>query len=524
MKIPFFFSDPWFEFRNANGSSPLNTKDVELLHNYAIQYLAIEKYKSGKTQFWNSAGPLVAIKPKLVAYLEGIDFRLKLLEEKPRLDFDKITTNVTVRGLFKIYQKHKSYQSQETKPQRIELAMDAVQCRVYGECSRAFAEKIDDSSEENIKALAALAVMELQFMHGCTVEWSRRDGEGGAAAGAASSSPQVLTSGSQGDDDDDEGHGGSGEGADAAGIDEFDFTQINCDKILTTVDWSTLDYGDATEFVTYRECLALATVFFLCEVLGDKFPKLRDQVHAGWMHAIKEPISLDLLIDPPSEIDFEFTDEEEEWRCQAMQLFVGEMPEEKREALGITLVHLEMLKLEPQKPVVSPNPCHDALPSAATLPAADGSSLPQASRSKATKTGRATPTATAASRAAASPAAASGVGDRPPPRKRGAAAAPAHGDASASPAASAARHTRKKVPPSPPPPTTITIFLAPTPTPTPSPSLRLPNLSYTPIFSAQLGKSGPPRARYRVHGRGCGPQPGQQVTVRCSPQAQRHRK
>ena len=394
--------------------------------------------------------------------------------------------------------------------------MDELECRAYGECSRAFAKDIDDSSEKNINALAALAVMELRFMHGCTVDWSRRDGEGGTAAGAASSSSQVLTSGSQHDDGEgsnDEGDGSNHESRDA---EEFDFTKIDCNQILTTVDWSVLDYADATEFVTCRECLALATVFFLCEELGDKFPELRDQVHAGWMHAIKEPISLDLLLEPPDEIQVKYNDEEEEWQCEAMQLFVAEMTEVKREELGITHEHLEMLNIDPPR-AVSPNPCHDALPSAVTIYAADGSSLPQPSHPKGPK-GRTTGRAPAASRtaAAASPAAtASGIGDRQPPRKRGTAAAPARGDASASPAVSAARHTkRKKVPPPPP---SLSLPL-PLPLPLhPSGSLS----SHTPP-SCPL-QSGPPRARYRVRGRR-GAEPGQQVTVRCLPQAQRHRK
>jgi hypothetical protein len=132
LKIPFSFSDPWFEFRNAHGSSPLNTKDVELLHNYAIQYL--KKFKGRKTPYWNSTGPLVAIKPKLIAYLEGIDFRLKLLEETPRLEFAKTTTSVTVKGLFSVHNKSKT--NQGCSPQAVchwadvEAGQPRVACRV----------------------------------------------------------------------------------------------------------------------------------------------------------------------------------------------------------------------------------------------------------------------------------------------------------------------------------------------------------------------------------------------------------
>ena len=70
----------WFEFRNEEGEGPaaLSLKDIELIHNYGLKYLAEGKFTAS---YWTSASPLVAIKPKFEAYLKGIDHRTNLLKE-----------------------------------------------------------------------------------------------------------------------------------------------------------------------------------------------------------------------------------------------------------------------------------------------------------------------------------------------------------------------------------------------------------------------------------------------------------
>jgi hypothetical protein len=39
----FFLSDPWFEFRNDNGSVPISLKELEFIHYYALKFLAERK-------------------------------------------------------------------------------------------------------------------------------------------------------------------------------------------------------------------------------------------------------------------------------------------------------------------------------------------------------------------------------------------------------------------------------------------------------------------------------------------------
>ncbi len=49
--------------------------------------------------------------------------------------------------------------------------MDKDLCKQYEKMSKEALESIDKSAEANIDHLAALAVMELQFMRGCGIGW-----------------------------------------------------------------------------------------------------------------------------------------------------------------------------------------------------------------------------------------------------------------------------------------------------------------------------------------------------------------
>ncbi len=74
--------------------------------------------------------------------------------------------------------------------------MDKQLCKLYGESSRDFSRNIDPHAKQNIELLANLAVMELQFMHGCALDW--RASSGGAAVSTCS---RILNAGENGDDD-----------------------------------------------------------------------------------------------------------------------------------------------------------------------------------------------------------------------------------------------------------------------------------------------------------------------------------
>jgi hypothetical protein len=78
-----------FDFRNANGDSPITVADMVQLHNYAIAYLAHDKIPptTGAISFWNSPTVIAALKPRYTEYLQAIDYRLKILKETPRNNF-----------------------------------------------------------------------------------------------------------------------------------------------------------------------------------------------------------------------------------------------------------------------------------------------------------------------------------------------------------------------------------------------------------------------------------------------------
>ena len=119
----------------------------------------------------------------------------------------------------------------------------------------------------------------------------------------------------EGDDDDgdDRGDISVNAGSEADDDQAVDFEKIDVDSLLDERVFENLDYPDHENFLARRESLAMATLFFLSADLGHKFPKLKDQVYAGWHAKFKKPISMDQLLDPPSEIldACKFTEDED---------------------------------------------------------------------------------------------------------------------------------------------------------------------------------------------------------------------
>jgi hypothetical protein len=186
----------------------------------------------------------------------------------------------------------------------IELIMDEGTCGVYGDGSRAMAQKIDDHSKENIEALVALAVMELQFFRGCDVEWKTKDDK--------TPSQAALSDGADDRDDDEEDEN------------EFDFTRIDSTDVLSDETLKELRYPNPDKFVKRRECFALAMLMFLSEDLSCKLADLSGQVHAGWKKAFGKPIDFEQILNIPDALKtaFEFTEEEQDWLEGTVKYFV----------------------------------------------------------------------------------------------------------------------------------------------------------------------------------------------------------
>ena len=334
----FFLSDPWFEFRNDNGSVPISLKELEFIHNYALKFLAERKFKD---PFWSSAAPLSAIKPKFQAYLEGIDHRWKILQETPRTKAKSGQDTFAVKGFFKEYNPGENYQKQTNHLIPIDLLMDKGTCTLYKDCSKEVAKKMDAHDKPAIEALVTLAVMELQFMHGCDVDWNAGD-------------DAALSPGRSDDNNDEESHGGGEDGDDgdagSANANEdrtLDFASIDSTDVLSDEVWNDLDYPNPDEFVKCRESFALAILMFLSEDLSCKFPKLSGQVHAGWKKAFGGPVTFEQLVDRPEKNSTMFNEDEEEWCKATINHFVSDMNAEQVEELGITdeqLVSLEIPK------------------------------------------------------------------------------------------------------------------------------------------------------------------------------------
>ena len=244
------------------------------VHNYALAYLGHKKYppSPGAKSFWDQPSVIVAIKAKYVEYLKAIRHRAKLLKKTPRNNSkDTSVKTVVQEGLFKDFDTRFHYFSQTTENQEIPLAMDRALRKQYKKMSKEALENIDKSEEANIEHLVSLAVIELQFMHGCGIGW-------GPSGGGGQQASQTLNDGEKGDDDDSSGSE-KGESHDAEAV---DFEKIDVDSLLDERVFESLDYPDHENFLARRESLAMATLFFLSADLGHKFPKLKDQVHAGW--------------------------------------------------------------------------------------------------------------------------------------------------------------------------------------------------------------------------------------------------
>ncbi len=72
------------------------------MHNYAIAYLAHKKFPpaAGAKSFWDHPSVIAAIKPKYVEYLQAIAYRLEILKETPRNNFNDTIVKTVQEGLY----------------------------------------------------------------------------------------------------------------------------------------------------------------------------------------------------------------------------------------------------------------------------------------------------------------------------------------------------------------------------------------------------------------------------------------
>jgi len=305
---------------------------------------------------------LGAIKPKYLAYLDSIDHRLKVLKETPRIKpkDDKSNTNIFVKGFFKEYDPAKSFQKQITTDVEIQLSMDDGMRALYGDCSRDVAQnmkkRVHDSvqAEANLEALVSLAVMELQFIHGCNIDWEVKAISAGLSPGKESDDEE----GGNNDEEDGDGDKGNDDdgGCEVRG-EVLDFASIDSTDVLSEGIWSELVYPDPNEFVKFRESFAMAMLMFFSEDLTCKFPALSGQVFEGWKRAFGGPITFEQLVNRPDAISTMFTNEEEDWFGETIHHFVSEMNGERMEELGITDEQLDALRISrPTQPKVKTTP------------------------------------------------------------------------------------------------------------------------------------------------------------------------
>ena len=146
--------------------------------------------------------------------------------------------------------------------------MDKDLCVLYGEASKTFAQHKDAIGKEKIEDLVNLCVRELQFMHGCDVDWNQ------PAGGAAASQAAVLQPALDGDDDDAGANAGGANGTSDPEDDEdepMDFASIDPADAVDSCRWDKWDYTDPSQFVQRRESFAVTILFFFMRLCNKGF-------------------------------------------------------------------------------------------------------------------------------------------------------------------------------------------------------------------------------------------------------------
>jgi hypothetical protein len=101
-------------------------------------------------------------------------------------------------------------------------------------------------------------------------------------------------------------------------------------------DWRQFAYPVPSHFVPrFRECHAMALMFFFDDELAAKFPELCGQINAGWQAHYKRPINLDDVLAPPRSGENGYDDEELTWLYQTARFYVSKMTVEQRAEKGI---------------------------------------------------------------------------------------------------------------------------------------------------------------------------------------------
>jgi hypothetical protein len=96
-----------------------------------------------------------------------------------------------------------------------------------------------------------------------------------------------------------------------------------------------MQFSPDIEFTKNQAYHAAAILFFHHPELPDKFPQLKDSLHAGWMACFKHPMSYEELLRPPSVGESAYNEDELNWCMATSQFLIDSLDPAGRLALGI---------------------------------------------------------------------------------------------------------------------------------------------------------------------------------------------
>jgi hypothetical protein len=306
------------------------------------------------TDFWSSHSALKNLRDKAIQYINQHEHRVKILEKIPRTGCGNQV--IEVKGLFRHYDPLKTLTSQDMEVLVIDLDFDPALIKTYKELGLLFKKNPNFDSRYMATRMIDLAALELKYMLGCDQQWipvpkENKGPSAGPALPAAASAPAAreapasparndqARAGTAGPLSDGEEENGSEEGypdgADRGGDRHVAFTMLDPDNPYD-VDWSEFVYPVAKHFVPrFRECHAVALMFFFDDELAAKFPDLSGQIHAGWQAHYNRPMNLNDILEPPKTGENAYDDEELTWLFQTARYYLAKLTPEQREEKGI---------------------------------------------------------------------------------------------------------------------------------------------------------------------------------------------
>jgi hypothetical protein len=210
------------------------------------------------------------------------------------------------------------------------------------------------------KHLLKLLPLDIRFMLGCGLKWddnqiepSASDDAAARSAPAPAASPAVVDRSPS-----------PPAPADPLNIVSWDPAEIE------SIPFDRLVFAPDLAFTNNRTYHAVAILFFLHPELPNKYPQLKDALHAGWTTTFKHPMNFEELRRPPCVGEGAYTDEEQEWCTATITYLVSCLDTAGRQSRGIP--ESAVARRTPQRRAAAAAAAPAAAAPAAAAPAAAG--------------------------------------------------------------------------------------------------------------------------------------------------------